>query len=131
VIVYLSDTGAAAMLEGLLARLDADSGAAQILLYAGTQPAAGGTPTGALQATIAFTDPVGTVSGRTLTVGVPIEGLRVSDGNIAWARITDNSGDWIIDTDAGGVGSGAGIELESVTGYTGAFVRIVSGAFTL
>jgi hypothetical protein len=98
-----------------------------IKLYTGARPAAGATPIGALQATVELPNPCGTLSDGTLTFTPGAEGQRIADSEITWARMTDGGGVWVMDLDVSASGGGGDMQLSTVVGFTGAFVRITSG----
>ncbi|MFM2053087.1 MAG: hypothetical protein RL456_1124 [Pseudomonadota bacterium] len=117
----------AAMVAAVQAQIDL-GGAAVITFYTGTQPPAGGTPTGAVQAQTALASPAGTITGQTLSLTVPIVALRTAGQDITWGRMTRADGSWLMDLTAGLTSSGAHIELDALAGFPGGTVTITGGA---
>ncbi|WP_022949511.1 hypothetical protein [Methylohalobius crimeensis] len=88
-----------ARLTALRDAIDTGTGTAQLTLYDGTRPAAGGAATNAL-GVADLGSPAGTVSGNVLTLALPDSINAAGDGTVTWARITDKDGNWVIDMDA-------------------------------
>jgi len=80
--------------------IDTGAGTAQLILYDGARPAAGGAATNAL-AVVDLPVPCGSVQDNILTLGLPDSTNATGDGDVTWARITDRDGNWVIDMDAG------------------------------
>lgn len=116
------------ILEAVKTRLDAGSGPALLKFYDGTRPATGGTAT-TLQATLVLADPVGSVTGAVLTFTAGGECQRVAGDPITWCRFFDSDNVILIDANVGVSGSGADVEVSSVTGGIGGFLRLTSGTF--
>jgi hypothetical protein len=109
--------------------LDAGGGAGSIKFYDGTRPAAGGTAT-TLQCTVPLSYTCGTISGQTLTLNPASAGTRVAAATITWARFADSTGAFVMDANVDVTGSGADLELSSVTGSIGAFILMTSGTLS-
>lgn len=125
--IRLGSGARAAMVDALLATMDAGSGPATLDLYTGSQPADADTSaSGTLLATLTLNDPVGISSAGVLTFDVdpPVVGTAVADGDAGWARLSDSDGNAILD---GSVGeSDADFVVDSVTVTTGEAVALVS-----
>ena len=70
--------------------------------YSAPMPATGGgaIDTAVLLGTITLGTPMGTVSGTTLTFATSTPDISVdATDNIAWVRITDSVGTWVMDLD--------------------------------
>jgi hypothetical protein len=122
-----------AMLDALIARIDADAGAGTIKIYTGTQPTDGDTALGAqtLLATLTFsTTSAPAASGGVITFSAITEDSSAdATGTAAWARIQDNSGDNVFDCDVTATGGGGTIELNTVSIVAGGPLQIT--AFTI
>ena len=121
----------AARLPALQASLDllnAAPGPAAILLYAGTRPAPGAAPAGALLAAVPMAATAGTIDTGNVRIvlTVPIEAQAVEGGDPVWARIFDGAGAWWADASVSATGGGGEIELDSATLYAGGIVRLTS-----
>lgn len=129
--IALSDTAKNRRLLGLLEAIDLATNPATMELWSGTRPAAGGTPTGSLQATITLGAVSATVTGTAFSWVVPKEGQRVDDLDITWVRIKDGDGNWVVDGTAGLIGDpDADFHFDQISGNIGAFVRLSGGGFT-
>ena len=115
-------------LDEITALIDADAGAGSLIFYDGTRPATGGTATNEV-ATLTLSDPAaGAASSGTLTFNSITDDSSATGGTTTWWRITDNSGDAVLD---GSVGtSGEDINLNSTTISAGATVSVTSLVFT-
>lgn len=89
-----------ARLTALRDAIDSGSGTARLTIYTGPRPEPGGPATTAL-VIVDLPIPSGEVSGDTLTLALPDMIAASADGDIAWARITNRAGDWVLDMDAG------------------------------
>lgn len=118
----------AAMVTAVRVEIDNGGGAATLTFYTGTQPPAGGTATGTVQAEVSLSTPCGDVTGTVLNLTVPIETMRTGSQDITWARLRRHDGSWLMDLTAGLTGSGAHLELDALAGYPGGTVTLLSGA---
>ena len=89
-----------ARLTALRDDIDAGAGTAQLILYDGTRPTAGGQATNAL-AVVDLPAPCGTIQDNILTLGLPDSTNATGNGDVTWARIIGRDGNWVIDMDAG------------------------------
>jgi hypothetical protein len=88
----------------------------KLLIYAGTQPVTGGTPSGALLGTLTFFRPsLSGVTGATLTLRNPPASLAVATGTASWARMVNGADQFVADLTLGLPGSGAAVELVTPT----------------
>lgn len=110
-----------AMVSALQVEIDGGGGPATLTFYEGTQPPAGGTPSGSVQAEVALADPCGTVDGTTLTLTTPIETMRVGSQDITWARMLRHDGAWLMDLTVG-----THITLDSVSGFPGGTITLTA-----
>lgn len=120
-----------ARLVGTAARLDAAATPARIEFYASPRVAITATPGAAALVVVTLAKPCGVIAGGTLSLDVtpPPEGQVATSGDIAWGRIVDGDGVALLQGDAGLDGSGADIEVDNLTVFQGAFVRVTGGAF--
>lgn len=113
--------------------LDAGTGPGYIEFYTATQPATGGAAitTQTLIARCDLSDPSGTVSSGVLTFGAIADDVSAdATGNIAWARLYDSDGTWVLDCDCGVAGSGAAFIFNTVAAIAGGLVEVPSGSLT-
>lgn len=125
--ISLSEEIRDAYLQAIADKIDSGATPGEFRLYAGTRPAAGGTPSGALQATILFAVPCGTVADALLTFTPGSEGVRVDTQTITWGRFTSGDGDWVIDGDVTAAGGGGDFKIGNINGLLGAVVRLSEG----
>lgn len=120
-----------ARLVATAARLDASATPSRIEFYAPPRVAITATPAAAALVVVTLAKPCGAIAGGILILDVtpPPEGQVISGGDIAWGRIVDGDGVALLQGDAGLEGSGADIEVDSLTVFEGAFVRVTGGAF--
>lgn len=114
--------------------VDADVGAGALIIRTGAQPATGDTaPTGTILATFALADPAiaAAVAGvGTFDTTPVLSTVGVAAGTAGWFRITDNSGDNVMDGACGATGSGAELELNTTSISVGVTVEITAGTLT-
>lgn len=97
----------------------------QIAFYDGTMPTAGeAVSTQTKLVEIAIPNPAGAVAEGAFVLAANLEAMAVSDGVVTWARITDSTGAWLMDMDAGPTGSGAAIIVSPAQIYAGGTLRI-------
>lgn len=117
----------AAMMDALEADLDGGSGAAELEIYTGSQPANADTAeSGTLLVTLVLNDPAGVQSGGVITFDVSpaVSATAVADGSAGWARLKDSDGVAVLD---GSVGtSGADFIIDSTSITTGQTVALVA-----
>jgi hypothetical protein len=103
-------------MQEILDAIDAGAGAATLKLYTGPRPATGAAISGeTLLGTMTFTDPAGTVTTGVLTFDTIAGETNAPDnGVVAWARINDSNGAFVVDLDVGITGSGADIEINNI-----------------
>lgn len=128
-MIFLSPSLRAARVQAVL---DAIGPAAQILCYHGMPPEPGGSAAeSVLQAAIPLASPCATRSGATLTFTTAgVEGLRLDEQSIDWVRVVNGVSGWVIDgiaSDAAGAGD---FKLDSVTGFVGGTVKLLSGTIS-
>lgn len=131
----------AARLPALNASLDLlieDTQRARIELYGAPIPTNPGDPPGSapLLATITLAATPGTVDDQALELQLdtPVEGQVTgadpsAGTDVAWARVIDGAGDWWADASVSLTGGGGEIQLDSLTAYNGAYIRLTSVVF--
>ena len=101
--------------------------------YTGPKPAAAGAAIGTevLLASCVLPQPSATIVNGVLTFE-PIADDEAADatGVIAWCRIVDSSGVWVMDLDCGVDGLGAAIIFNTLNVQGGGVLKIISGSFT-
>lgn len=113
-----------ARLTALRDAIDSGAGTAQLILYDGARPAAGGAATNAL-GVADLGSPAGTVSGNVLTLALPDSINAAADGTVTWARITDKDGNWIIDMDAAD-DPNADLSISPASVFTGGLINFTT-----
>jgi hypothetical protein len=118
-------------LQNIADDIDAGSGPGVFKLYSGTKPAPGTTPSGVLQCSIVLADPCSpAVTSATLTFTNGRTGVRLANDEIAWGRMEDSAGNWVIDGDVTDLAGTGAFKITSTGGFTGAIVTLTSGTFT-
>jgi len=114
--------------------IDADVGAGALVIRTGAQPASAEDPaTGTILATFAFADPATTaavVGVSTFDTTPVLTTTGVATGTAGWFRITDNSGDTVMDGSVTATGGGGELELNTTSITTGVTVEITAGTLT-
>ncbi len=112
--------------------IDAGVNAGVMNFYTGPQPESGAAiTTETLLADLELSDPSGTVDEGVLIFSPVSDELSAqADGDIAWCRITDSDGNYVMDLDCGITGSGAAIIFNSLSVLLGGTVKILSGSIT-
>lgn len=102
-----------------------------LIIYSGSRPATGAPPAGSALVTFTLSAPVApvAVSGVLTFNAIAPESIAIS-GGAAWFRIIDISTSQVIDGDVGLTGSGADMELDSVTFVSGRLISIDSFVLT-
>lgn len=130
----LSTAARNAASNAVAALIDADVGPGALTVYTGAQPATANDPaTGTVLATFAFADPATTaaVAGVSTFDTTPIlSTVGSNNGTAGWFRITDNSGDTVMDGACSLTGGGAELELNTLNIAVGAVVEITVGTLT-
>lgn len=120
---------------GLLPTIDVDAGPAKLTLYSGPQPATADTaPTGTLLATITLNDPsfAAPVGGNLVMDNTPVPtGIGVAAGTAGWARLSDQSGDSVLDGSVSASGGGGDFEIGTTTISIGLEIPLESGTITM
>lgn len=120
-----------AEMQALADLIDSGPGAGRLRIYGGSRPATGLAPgLATLLADIELPKPCGSVALGQLVFASVLDGAGVADGNATWARFVNSAGAFAADVSAGGVGSGAIVQLQSPTISNGQTVRVVSGVLT-
>jgi hypothetical protein len=119
-----------ARLQLLADAIDAATTPGRCVLYPGTRPAvAGGSTSEDPQCEITLADPCGVVAQvgdlAVLTFEPEVEGIRIDDQVITWARFNDGDGNFVLDASVTSAGGGGDIIATATGGLVGSFVRIV------
>lgn len=114
----------AARLTALRDAIDTGAGTAQLILYDGTRPAAGGTGTTAL-ATANLPIPCASVTNNVLTLSLPDSINAAGNGTVTWARIADRDGNWVIDMDAA-VTPSADLQIVPASVFAGGLINFTT-----
>lgn len=131
--IDLSTAAQNAIVNAITALMDADVGAASIQLRTGASPGANNAATGTLLATLAFNDPsfAAAVLGVATMDNTPVLSTTgVAAGTAGYFRITDNSGDVIMDGTITVTGGGGDLEMNTTTISVGLTVEITAGTIT-
>lgn len=131
--INLSTAAQNAIVNAITALMDADVGAASIQLRTGASPGANNAATGTLLATLAFNDPsfAAAVLGVATMDNTPVlSTVGVAAGTAGYFRITDNSGDVIMDGTITTTGGGGDLEMNTTTISAGLTVEITAGTIT-
>lgn len=132
-IARLNTTIGASFANSVKTAIDAGSAGGTIKLYTGSMPT---TPNDAvtsqtLLGTLTCSDPCGTVSGTTLTFSsITQDSAADATGTAAWARIADSTGLAVMDIDAGVIGGGAALQLNTTSIVAGGPIVISSLSIT-
>jgi len=120
---------ASAFNGGRIAWLDQGPSAAYVAVYGTARPSGGGAPGGAPLVVVLLAKPSMTLSGAVASlVTAEAYSLATLSGAPVWARWVNGLGDWAMDTDAGGPGSGAEVEASDAVLLAGARVSITASA---
>ncbi|TQV61647.1 MAG: hypothetical protein FNT29_10975 [Halothiobacillaceae bacterium] len=93
--------------------------------YTGTMPLGGGAVTDqTLLASWTLPTPAGAVGEGAFALTPNQEAMVQADGTPTWVRVLDSSDGWLMDLDAGGVGSGAAVIVTPAQMYAGGTSRI-------
>lgn len=131
----LSTASRNAAVNAITALVDADVGAGAIHVRTGGQPASANDPaTGTLLASFVLADPSwgAAVTGvATLDATPVLSTVGLADGTAGWFRMTDNSGDTVLDGSVTITAGGGQLELNTTTISTGSTVEITAGTLTM
>ena len=128
-VAGLTDLAANALLDTLLARIDAGSGPGVIAIYTSPKPAtANAAATGTLLGTLTFTNPAGAAANARALTFSPIteDSAADADGTAFWARVKDSAGVTVFDCDVSDGGGSGMIKLNTVAVVMGGPIRITS-----
>ena len=114
----------------LAAVVTAAGNGAVLQMYAGATPAKGATPAGTLLAELTCGSTLGTVSNGVLTLNaITGDSSANADGTGTYWRLMQGA-TFVVDGSLGIVGSGADIEMNSVSFTTGVSVDVTSMTIT-
>lgn len=114
-----------------------DAGSAATLdIYTSPQPSPGGDPdTATLLASIDLSNPIGNITSDAtyyiLEFVLPNPGLAENTGTASWARIKNQSGNWVVDMDVTSSGGGGAITMNNTSVVAYATIEIMSGAIKI
>lgn len=104
---------------------------ATLEIYSGSQPAAGGGPTGTLIVTMTLpADAMNAASGGIATKNGTWSGTAGASNTAGWFRVTSSAGARWYDGSVTGTGGGGEIELSSTSITSGQVVAITSFSIT-
>jgi hypothetical protein len=127
VIINMTTTLRTQLVETLRSRIDADAvNPGRITLHAAPMPGVPGDTVGigGAQAVLFLARPASARCPRRCRTAAPIVAQRGAGQPIAWARIADGAGNPLIDVDVTLTGGGGAVQLDTLDGYTGAFVTL-------
>ena len=132
-VVRLSTAARNAAVSAVAGLVDADAGAGLIKIYTGSQPAtANDAASGTLLATVTLGDPAfGAASTGTVTGADPASVTAVATGTAGWFRMSDASGDTVLDGDVTATSGGGAMELSSTSITSGGSVDITALSLTM
>lgn len=113
-------------------RRDAMNGG-HIDLYSATRPVIPGDTitTQTLLVVLTLNNPSGTVANGVWTVSYTASQFQaVGNGDIVWARWFASNGDWIADSDVGGMNSTAPIKIDNTEVFEGGRILILSSTMS-
>jgi hypothetical protein len=105
-----------AMLDAILAAIDAGSGPGKVRIYDGTRPATGGTAT-TLLAELTMSDPASAgASGGALTLSAVTEDSSAdSTGTATWFRVVDSDDNFVLDGSVSVSGGGGDMQMPTTS----------------
>ncbi len=117
------------MLDEITALIDADAADGELRILDGSRPATGGAQT-TLLATLdlGYVFAAGASGGDLTANSISDDTSAAATGTATWFRITDSSGDFIMDGDVGT--SGSDLNLNSVAITIGGTVSVTSFVIT-
>lgn len=131
-VISVATAARNAMVDAVVALIDADAGAGTVKIYDGTRPTNANTAvtTQTLLATVDLaTTSFGASSSGTATATDPASVNAVASGTATWFRCADNTGDVVFDGDVTATGGGGTMTLSTTAITSGSPVDIT--AFTI
>ena len=116
------------MADAAVDHVDTGTGTAVLEIYSGSAPVSiGGSPAGTLLVSFDLADPAfgASSSGTATLLGVPISGTGVGDATAGYARVVNQNGDAIFDTEDVGT-SGNEVTMSTTTVSTGLDVSLTA-----
>lgn len=127
----LNDTLRTARLQLILNAIDAGTGAGKLELYTAPKPAKGAAITTQTKlGTLVFSDPCGSATSGSAALTLNADVMADADGDVAWGRVTDSAGGFVMDADATLLAGAGPIRMPSLTVYAGGPIAAVSVTFT-
>lgn len=121
-----------AMVDAVVDRLDAGSGAGTVKIYTGSQPAdADDAPSGTLLCTLTLGDPAfGSAASGVATANAVAAVAAAATGTAGWFRAADSDGNKVLDGSVTATGGGGDMTLNTVSVVSGVDVQITSWTVT-
>ncbi len=117
------------MLDEITALIDADAADGELRILDGSRPATGGAQTTLLSTLdLGYVFAAGASGGDLTANAISDDTSAAATGTATWFRITDSSGDFIMDGDVGT--SGSDLNLNSVAITIGGTVSVTSFVIT-
>lgn len=112
--------------------IDAGAGAGVLNVYSGTRPAGpGSAPAGTLLASFTLNDPVAPDAVGGVSTWNDVAPVTIAaTGTASWFRVTTSDPTAVFDGDVGVTGSGADLELDSVSLTSGRLISLDSFILT-
>lgn len=133
--IQISTPARDAAVTAVAALVDGDVGAGSVTIRTGPPPALPSDPaTGTLLVTLPLNDPAfGAAASGTVTLDVSpaVSALGVAAGTAQYFRMSDNSGDVVLQGSVTATGGGGDLELNTTTIAIGTTVVITSGTLTM
>lgn len=132
-VLRISTGARNAIVDAVVALIDADAGAGTIKIYDGTQPASANTAitTQTLLATVNLATTSFAAGSSGVAVGTdPASVTAVATGTATWCRVADNTGDVVLDGDVTATGAGGFMQLSSTAIVSGGAVDITALSLT-
>jgi hypothetical protein len=127
--VRIANTVRNSRVDSIRTAVDAGAGAGLLRIYAGSKPAKGGAPAGALLAELTCADPCGSSSGGVLTFTVPFSDASANaTGTAAFFYLVDSTGTFVCDGDV--AVSGSDLNLTTTSIVSGQPVQVTSLTIT-
>jgi len=121
-LVELTIEAESARLNGFKTFIETGAGTAQLRLISAPRPPRGAAYTGVVLVSYDLPNPCGTIVGTELTLALPAWINVAATGTISFGRIITRAGGIAADMDAGLVGSGYAIEINSFSVIAGGLI---------
>lgn len=129
--IGLADSIRTARAQVLVNAIDVGTPVSTLTLYTAPQPAKGAAiSTQTVLAVLDFGNPSGTVSNGVITFTLNNDPIADADGLIAWGRVKDGDGGFVMDMSATDNAGSGPIKLNSLQVYAGGQVQVTSAVLT-